>query len=234
MLPQIDVEGQQKLMDAHVAILGLGGLGSPVAMYLATSGIGELTLIDDDRVEISNLQRQIIHNYDSQGQEKVSSAKSNLLKLNPEIKINMINQRLDEGALKNVIKTVHAVADCSDNFETRFLLNQQCFHHMVPLISGAAIRWEGQLTTFMMDNKSPCYRCLYDESSFTDQTCAQNGVAGPVVGVIGSMQALEVIKVITGAGQSAVGELILFDGLDNSFSKIKYRKKKDCPVCSRV
>jgi len=232
MLPQIDIEGQKKLIDSEVVILGLGGLGSPVAMYLATSGIANITLIDDDKVELSNLQRQIIHRASSQGQEKVLSAKANLLSLNPELRINTINYRLNEEALGEVIKGADAVADCCDNFATRFMLNRQCHQHNVPLISGAAIRWEGQLTTFMMDQESPCYRCLYDEDSFTDETCAQNGVVGPVVGIIGSMQALEVIKVITGAGKPAVGQLTLFDGLENRCTQIKYNRKSDCPVCS--
>ncbi len=231
MLPQIDIEGQQKLLDSHVVILGLGGLGSPVAMYLATAGIGEITLLDDDEVELSNLQRQIVHLMSSQGLAKVDSAASTMLGLNPDIKLNIIKQRLAEPELQKVIENCQVVADCSDNFETRFMLNRACFNQSVPLVSGAAIRWEGQLTTFMMNEASPCYRCLYDEQSFTDQTCAQNGIVGPVVGIIGTMQALEIIKIITEAGQPAVAELTLFDGLENSFSKIKYAKKLDCPVC---
>jgi len=231
MLPQIDIEGQQKLVNAHIIVLGLGGLGSPVAMYLATSGIGEITLIDDDKVDLSNLQRQIIHHSHSQGQLKVESAKNNLLQLNPDLKINMIDQRLDEKSFGELINGVDVIVDCCDNFATRFMLNRQCFQHHVPLISGAAIRWEGQLTTFLMNGSSPCYRCLYDEDSFTDQTCAQNGIVGPVVGVIGSMQALEVIKVLTQAGDPCMGKLILFDGLDCSFTQIKYQKKSSCPVC---
>jgi len=231
MLPQIDIDGQQALLNSHLLILGLGGLGSPVAMYLATAGIGEITLIDDDKVDLSNLQRQIIHQQDSQEKYKVESAKESLLKLNSEIKINCINQRLDEKSLNNIIASVDIVADCCDNFETRFMLNRVCFHNKKPLVSGAAIRWEGQLTSFTMKEGTPCYQCLYDKDSFTDQTCAHNGVVGPVVGIIGSMQALEVIKLITGSGKPAVGELTLFDGLDMSFSKIKYGKKEGCGIC---
>jgi molybdopterin/thiamine biosynthesis adenylyltransferase len=231
MLPQIDIEGQQKLANSHVVILGLGGLGSPVAMYLATAGIGEITLIDDDKVDLSNLQRQIVHQQSSQGQAKVESARTTMLALNPEIKLNIIKQRLDESELQKVLENADVVTDCCDNFETRFMLNRVCFTHKIPLVSGAAIRCEGQLTTFMTGEASPCYRCLYDEDSFTDQTCAQNGIVGPVVGIIGTMQALEVIKIITGAGRPAIGELTLFDGLDGAFSKIKYAKKIDCPVC---
>lgn len=231
MLPQIDIEGQQKLLESHVVILGLGGLGSPVALYLATAGVGEITLIDNDEVDLSNLQRQIVHRVSSQGQPKVESARRTMIELNPEIKINLLQQRLDESELQKVVNNCQVVVDCCDNFETRFMLNRACFSQRVPLVSGAAIRWEGQLTTFMMEEQSPCYRCLYDEQSFTDQSCSQNGIVGPVVGIIGTMQALEVIKIITGAGKLAVAELTLFDGLDNSFSKIKYAKKFDCPVC---
>ena len=233
MLPQIDIEGQQALLNSHVLILGLGGLGSPVAMYLATAGVGELTLVDDDKVDLSNLQRQIVHTQDSQKQYKVESAKELLLKLNPEIKINTINQRLDENELNDIVSNVDIVADCCDNFETRFMLNRVCYKNKKTLVSGAAIRWEGQLTTFTMEVSTPCYQCLYDKDSFTDQTCASNGVVGPVVGVIGSMQALEAIKLITGSGKPAVGELTLFDGLDMSFNKIKFGKKADCDICSK-
>ena len=232
MLPQIDIDGQDKLSQSHVLIIGLGGLGSPVAMYLATSGIAEITLIDDDKVDISNLQRQIIHQHNSNGMNKVASAKERLETLNPECKINTISKRLSENELNLLIQKINVVADCSDNFETRFLINKVCFENKTPLVSGAAIKWEGQLTTFMMDGKSPCYRCLYDDNSSTDQSCSQNGIVGPVVGIIGSMQALEIIKVITGAGIPAVAELTLLDGLDMSFNKIKYAKKNDCPVCS--
>jgi len=231
MLSQIDIAGQQALLNSHVLILGLGGLGSPVAMYLATAGIGEITLIDDDKVDLSNLQRQIIHKQNSQEQYKVDSAKEQLLKLNPEIKINTVNQRLDEESLNQIISNVDLVTDCCDNFETRFMLNRVCFKHKIPLVSGAAIRWEGQLTSFTMKEGSPCYQCLYDADSFSDQTCAHNGVVGPVVGIIGSMQALEAIKLITGSGKPAEGELTLFDGLDLSFSKIKFGKKDQCGVC---
>lgn len=231
MLPQIDIEGQQKLLDAHVAILGLGGLGSPVALYLATAGIGEMTLIDDDEVDLSNLQRQVVHPASSQGQAKVESARKTMLALNSELKINLVKKRLDELELQEQVKNCDLVTDCCDNFKTRFMLNRVCVRQSIPLVSGAAIRWEGQLTSFTMERASPCYRCLYDEDSFSDQSCAHNGIVGPVVGVIGTMQALEVIKIITGAGRPSVAELILFDGLENSFSKIKYNKKNNCPVC---
>ena len=231
MLSQIDIVGQEKLAKAHVVVLGLGGLGSPVCMYLASAGIGELTLIDDDRVELPNLQRQIVHGHPSLGKFKVDSACKRIEILNPECTANLIKQRLDDELLRVVVDKADVVVDCSDNFKTRFQLNRVCYQQRTPLVSGAAIRWEGQLTTFKMDGLSPCYRCLYDETNLADQTCSDNGVVAPLVGIIGSMQALEVIKLITNAGKPAIGQLMLWDGLDLSFSKISFKKKRDCPVC---
>ncbi|MCF6193940.1 MAG: molybdopterin-synthase adenylyltransferase MoeB [Kangiellaceae bacterium] len=232
MLPQIDIVGQEKLKDSHVVIVGLGGLGSPVAMYLAPAGIGQLTLIDDDQVDESNLQRQIIHTENSVGKSKVASAKETIEALDSNCSVQTIDKRLNEEELKVLLSDANVLVDCCDNFETRFLLNRVCFKTKKPLVSGSAIRWEGQLTTFTMEENTPCYQCLYDDSSSADQTCSQNGVVGPVVGIIGSMQALEAIKVITGARELCVGELTLFDGLDMSFHKIKYSKKDGCPVCN--
>jgi len=231
LLPDIDIEGQEKLLAAHVVIVGLGGLGSPVALYLAAAGVGKLTLIDDDKVDASNLQRQIVHSFSSVEQYKVDSAKKNLLQLNPHCQIRCYNHRLDDDKMLDVLKNATLVCDCSDNFNTRFLLNRVCFSLKKPLISGASIRWEGQLTSFSMLPNTPCYRCLYDEDDSTDLSCEQNGVIGPVVGTIGCLQATEAIKAISGAGQLAVGRLILFDGFDCSFSKINFEQKADCPVC---
>ncbi|MBV1909090.1 MAG: molybdopterin-synthase adenylyltransferase MoeB [Kangiellaceae bacterium] len=232
MLPQIDIEGQQKLKEAHVIVLGLGGLGSPVALYLAAAGVGHLTLIDDDQVEVSNLQRQIIHQHESQGQDKVQSALQSIKQLNPLTKVSVINRRLEQPKLLSSLGDCSVVADCSDNFKTRFMVNEVCVKTQTPLVSGAAIRWEGQLTTFPMDDNSSCYACLYDLDSHTDESCVANGVVGPVVGIIGSMQALEVIKLITGAGKLLTSNLLLFDGMDMSCNKIKYKKNTACSVCS--
>ena len=234
MLPQIDIAGQEKLNNAHAVIVGLGGLGSPVAMYLVTAGIGKLTLIDDDQVDQSNLQRQIIHTENSIGKKKVTSAKETIEALNPDCLVVTLDKRLNAKGFEHLLSDTDVLVDCCDNFETRFLLNKVCFKTKTPLVSGSAIRWEGQLTTFTMEENTPCYQCLYDDNSSTDQTCSQNGIVGPVVGIIGSMQALEAIKVITGAGELCDGELTLFDGLDMSFHKIKYSKKDVCPVCSSV
>ena len=232
MLQQIDIDGQQKLSDASVLVVGVGGLGSPVALYLAAAGIGSLTLVDDDQVDSSNLQRQIIHQESCQGIDKVESAKQRLEQINPSCKLELINKRLDKSSIENLLSNIDLVVDCCDNFETRFMLNEVCWQSKTPLVSGAAIRWEGQLTTFLMEPDSACYACLYDNDTHTDQSCSENGVLGPIVGTIGSLQALEAIKVITGAGTPSAGCLILFDGIDLSFNKIKFRKKKGCLVCS--
>ncbi len=231
LLPDIDIEGQEKLLAAHVVIVGLGGLGSPVALYLAAAGIGKLTLIDDDRVDMSNLQRQIVHRFESQQQLKVDSAKQNLLQLNPHCQIETISQRLDEDKMSVLVQKASLVCDCSDNFATRFLLNRVCFRHKKTLVSGAAIRWEGQLSSFTMQPNTACYRCLYDENDSTDLSCEQNGIIGPVVGTIGCLQATEAIKAISGAGQLVAGQLLLFDAFDGSFSRINFEQKHDCPVC---
>jgi adenylyltransferase/sulfurtransferase len=232
MLPQIDIQGQLKLANSTALIIGLGGLGSPVALYLAAAGFKKLVLVDDDQVDSSNLQRQIIHRNDNQDQDKVVSAKQTLNQLNPQCEIETVNRRLDDKQLSQFVQDCDVVADCCDNFTTRFALNKICHQQKTPLVSGAAIRWEGQLTTFTMQKDTPCYCCLYDEQSSIDESCSHNGIVGPVVGIIGSMQALEVIKLITGAGTPSVGELTLFDGMDMSFNKIKYQKKQNCSVCS--
>jgi molybdopterin-synthase adenylyltransferase len=233
MLQQIDIAGQQTLRVAHVLVLGAGGLGSPVLLYLAAAGIGQLTIVDDDQVDSSNLQRQIIHQESTQGIDKVESAKQRIKQINPSCKVNTISQRLDLQSMKQVLSSIDLVVDCCDNFTTRFMLNEVCWQSKTPLVSGAAIRWEGQLTTFLMKPDSACYACLYDTDSYTDQSCSENGVLGPIVGTIGSLQALEAIKVLSGAGKPLAGCLMLFDGMDQSFSKIKFNKKKDCSVCSK-
>ena len=231
MLPKIDIEGQQNLINSHVLIIGLGGLGSPVAMYLAAAGVGKLTLVDDDKVDLTNLQRQIIHTTDNIGVDKVKSAKHQLEKLNPDCEVKTINFRLSESKLIELLEDVSVVVDCCDNFDTRFVLNRSCYATKTPLVSGAAIRWEGQLATYTYQNETPCYRCLYEEDTFTDQTCSHNGVVSPLVGIIGSVQALETIKVICGAGETITGKLMLFDGLDMSWRTIKFKQRKGCPVC---
>jgi molybdopterin/thiamine biosynthesis adenylyltransferase len=234
MLPDFDYEGQQSLLNAKVLIVGMGGLGSPVAMYLAAAGVGELWLADHDHVELSNLQRQITHTMADIDRPKVISARDAVVALNPDVTIQCIGEKLCDQFLIDAVKGVDLVVDCSDNFNTRFEVNHACVALRKPLVSGAAIRSEGQV--MVVDsrvNDSPCYRCLYDENS-DDQhlSCAENGVLAPLVGVIGSIQALEAIKVLSGFGESLVGSLLVFDGKVMEWRKLKLAKKDECPVCS--
>ena len=234
MLPDVDIEGQEKLLAARVLIVGLGGLGSPVAMYLAAAGVGHLILADFDTVDLSNLQRQIVHTSASVGQAKVESAAETLRKLNPEIEISCLAQQLDADSLAKQIANVTVVVDCCDNFVTRFAVNAACVKYKIPLVSGAAIRLEGQVAVFDARNsQSPCYCCLYDAQSEADASCAANGVLAPLVGVIGSVQALETLKVIIGFGESLVGRVQLFDARQNQWRELKLLKDQSCSVCGR-
>lgn len=233
MLPQVDVAGQDILLASKALIIGMGGLGAPVAMYLAAAGVGELTLVDDDKVDLANLQRQIIYDTQSIGNLKVEAAKERLLKINPEIKINVISSRLSDKELTSEIKKADVVIDATDNFATRFQINTACVAEKKPLVSGAAIRMEGQVSVF--DNrleKSPCYRCLYNDiDNDADQNCTENGVLAPVVGIIGSIQACETIKILIPVGEVLVGKLLLLDASTMEWRTIKVKPDPACPVC---
>lgn len=232
LLPQVGIEGQQRLLEARVLVIGLGGLGSPVAMYLAASGVGHLVLVDHDRVELSNLQRQIAHTTNAIGVDKVASAKQTLQALNPDVRITTFNKVLDADALAEQVRLADVVVDASDNFATRFGLNRICVEQKKPLASGAAIRMEGQVTTFRADlPDSPCYRCLYKDMDELTETCSETGVLAPVVGIIGSIQAAETLKVITGAGQTLTGRLLILDAQTMEWREVRLRKDPDCPVC---
>ncbi|GMQ83842.1 MAG: molybdopterin-synthase adenylyltransferase MoeB [Gammaproteobacteria bacterium] len=232
MLPQIDVKGQQKLLESHVLIIGAGGLGSPVAMYLASAGIGRITIADNDEVDLSNLQRQILHRNKDLGRPKVDSARDTLAELNPDIQITPLNTFIDRAVLAKLVTQADLVVDASDNFATRFAINAACVETGTALVSGAAIRMEGQLSVFLPQRAdSPCYRCLYSEGNEPDQTCSENGVLAPVVGAIGSLQALEAIKVLLDIGESLCGRLLVFDGLYHEWRSIKLNKDPNCPVC---
>jgi adenylyltransferase/sulfurtransferase len=234
MLDDIDIEGQEKLLAARVLIVGLGGLGSPVAMYLAAAGVGHLILADFDTVDLSNLQRQIAHTTDRIGQSKVESTTKTLRALNPDVNITSVIEVLDADKLKYQVAKVDVVVDCCDNFATRFAVNAACVATKVPLVSGAAIRLEGQVSVFdNRDESSPCYRCLYDEDSEENTTCAANGVLSPLVGIIGSMQALETIKIICGIGKTLAGKLSVFDARYSQWRDLGLPKDKNCPVCSK-
>ena len=234
LLPQVGVDGQQKLLDSRVLIIGLGGLGSPVAMYLAASGVGHLVIVDHDRVELSNLQRQIVHTTDAIGLDKVASAQAGLLRLNPDIRITTFNKTLEAEALAEQVKLADAVVDASDNFATRFGLNRLCVEYKKPLISGAVIRLEGQVTTFRADLPgNPCYRCLYQDMDEIAESCSETGVLAPVPGIIGSIQATETIKVLTGVGRTLHGRLLVLDAQTMEWHDMVLRQDPDCPVCGK-
>jgi len=234
LLPQIDIIGQQKILDSHVLIIGLGGLGSPVAMYLAAAGVGHLVLVDDDRVEISNLQRQIIHTESDIDRYKVESAATSLKAINSDCQVETITTRLDKQALIVAVEQADVVVDCSDNFATRFLLNEVTQAVRIPLVSGAAIRMEGQVTVYdSRQSGRACYRCIYQDEGELQQTCSESGVLSPLLGIIGSMQAVETIKLITGIGETLAGRLMIFDALSMSWQEMKLRQDPSCPVCDK-
>ena len=232
MLPTMDVAGQQELVDATVLIVGMGGLGCPAAMYLSAAGVGHLVIADDDTVEITNLQRQIAHEQSNLGESKVSSAEATLKGLNPDVRITQIKNRLEGDLLEQAIVSADVVVDASDNFNTRFAVNQSCLKNKKPLVSGAAIRMEGQVAVFDSENpESPCYQCLYSECDDDDASCSQNGVMAPLVGIIGSVQAMETIKLITGIGNSLVGRLLLLDAATMQWREMKLPRDPSCPAC---
>ena len=222
LLPQLDVEGQDKLVNARVLVVGMGGLGTPVAMYLAGAGVGELIIADYDHVELSNLHRQVVHSTADIDRPKVESARDRMLAINPEVTVTTITSALDADTLLEWVQQVTVVVDACDNFATRFAVNEACVQAGVPLVSGAAIRMEGQLSVYdSRDENSPCYRCLFSDESAEEETCSQTGVLGPVVGTIGSLQALETIKLIAGIGKPLVGRLLLFDGLQGEWQRVQ-------------
>ena len=232
-LPQVGEVGQQRLLDATVLIVGMGGLGSPAAMYLAAAGVGHLVLNDFDRVDASNLQRQIVHRHTDIGTSKVDSARSTLAAINPDIRVSAVGWQLEGGELDQQVTQADVVLDCSDNFPTRFALNAACVRTGTPLVSGAAIRMEGQVTTYIPRREdSPCYRCLYEDTDEDlAETCAAEGVVAPLVGIVGSIQAMEALKLITGAGQPLCGRLLLIDTLYMEFRELRLPRQPDCPVC---
>ncbi|MCQ4273414.1 molybdopterin-synthase adenylyltransferase MoeB [Pseudomonas kuykendallii] len=232
LLKQIDVDGQLRLKQSRVLIVGLGGLGSPVALYLAAAGVGELHLADFDTVDLTNLQRQIAHDSVSIGRTKVDSAMARLHALNPEVRLVAHRAALDADCLADAVAAVDLVLDCSDNFATREAVNAACVATGRPLVSGAAIRLEGQLSVFdPRQVDSPCYHCLYGHGSEAELTCSEAGVVGPLVGVVGSLQALEALKLLAGFGEPLVGRLLLIDAFGSRFRELKVRRDPECPVC---
>jgi len=232
LLPQIDVAGQLRLKRSRALIVGLGGLGSPVALYLAAAGVGELHLADFDTVDLTNLQRQIVHDTSSVGQSKVGSAMRRLAALNPEVRLLAHQHALDTDSLAAAVAGVDLVLDCSDNFTTREAVNAACVAARVPLVSGAAIRLEGQLSVFDPRRAdSPCYHCLYGHGSEAELTCSEAGVAGALVGLVGSLQALEAMKLLAQFGEPLVGRLLLIDALGSRFRELRVKRDPACEVC---
>ena len=233
MLPQVDIEGQEQLLAARALIIGAGGLGSPVAMYLAAAGVGHLVISDHDSVELSNLQRQLLHHDRDIGRNKADSARDTINTINPDIRVSAIANTLQGEALDEEVRQADVVLDCSDNFDTRFTINRACLQQRTPLVSGAAIRIEGQVAVFdSRQENSPCYHCLYREGEEQDQTCSANGVLSPIVGIIGSLQALEALKVILCVGETLAGRLVIFDGYTHEWRTLALKQDPDCVVCS--
>lgn len=233
LLPQVGIEGQDTLRASRALIIGLGGLGSPVAMYLAAAGVGTLAIADHDRVDLSNLQRQIVHRSADVGRAKVASARDALQALNPDTTIITFEEKLHGAQLDEQIALADVVLDCSDNFATRFAVNAACVRARTPLVSGAAIRLEGQVAVFRPDRTdSPCYRCLYKDEAELAETCTQTGVLAPLVGVIGSLQALEAMKLLLNLGDTLTGRLLLFDAERLEWRTVLLRKDPECPVCA--
>ncbi len=232
LLQQVDIDGQLTLKNSRALIIGLGGLGSPVALYLAAAGVGELHLADFDSVDVTNLQRQIIHDTANVGESKVDSASRRLRLLNPEIKVIVHRSQLNADSLDEAVSAVDVVLDCCDNFATREAVNRACVSARKPLVSGAAIRLEGQLSVFdPRQPASPCYHCLYGHGSDDELTCSEAGVIGPLVGLVGSLQALEALKVLAGFGEPLVGRLLLIDALSTRFRELRVKRDPACSVC---
>ncbi|HRP98676.1 MAG TPA: molybdopterin-synthase adenylyltransferase MoeB [Rhodocyclaceae bacterium] len=233
LLEELGVEGQQRLRDARMLVIGAGGLGSPATYYLASAGVGTLTLVDGDHVDLTNLQRQILHTTERIGTPKVESARRTLQAINPEVNIVTVEQRVDGAALSALVAGADIVLDCTDNFDTRHALNAACVQHRRPLVSGAAIRFDGQVAVFdLRDAASPCYACLFPPGAGEDELCSVMGVFAPLVGIIGSVQAAEALKLAAGTGTPLVGRLLMLDALAMQWHAVRVPRDPQCQVCS--
>ncbi|MDR6857146.1 molybdopterin-synthase adenylyltransferase MoeB [Variovorax guangxiensis] len=233
LLEEFGIDGQARVSAGHALVIGAGGLGSPVALYLAAAGVGHITLVDDDEVDLTNLQRQIAHSTARVGQAKVESAAAAMRDINPEIRIETHVQRADEALLDRLVATADVVIDCSDNFATRHAVNRACVAHAKPLVAGAAIRFDGQLSVYdTRDAASPCYACLFPpDADFEETRCAVLGVFAPVVGTIGTLEASEALKLLAGIGPSLAGSLLMFDGRRTAFDTLRVARDPGCSVC---
>jgi molybdopterin/thiamine biosynthesis adenylyltransferase len=233
LLDEIGIEGQQRLLDARALVVGAGGLGSPVALYLGSAGVGRITIVDDDRVDLTNLQRQIAHNLSRVGQPKAESARASIAAINPDAQVQALVQRADAGTLDTLVAAADVVLDCSDNFRTRHAVNAACVRHRRPLVAGAAIRFDGQISVYdPRDPRSPCYACVFPPEATLEETlCATMGVFAPLVGIIGTMQAAEALKLLAGVGSSLAGRLQMLDARSMEWNEIRVTRLAGCPVC---
>ena len=236
LLDEIGIEGQEKLLASHVLIIGAGGLGSPVALYLGAAGVGRITLVDHDRVDATNLQRQIAHTLERIGEFKVDSVVQAIAALNPDVKVIPMTELADDSLLERLVGEVDLVLDCTDNFATRHAINRACVKHAKPLVSGAAIRFDGQVTVYdPRSAASPCYACIFPESDLLEETrCAAMGVFAPLVGIVGTVQAAEALKLLCGIGQALTGRLLMLDGRNMEWHAMKLMRNQACSVCAGI
>lgn len=234
LLDEIGIEGQERIRASHALVIGAGGLGSPAAMYLACAGVGQITVTDHDTVDLTNLQRQIAHRTDSVGRPKVESLKRTLQDLNPLVQVNALPVRVDAAALDALVHAADVVLDCSDNYATRQAVNAACVQHAKPLVSGAAIQFDGQISVYdTREAEAPCYACTFaPDAEFEEVRCSTMGVFAPLVGIIGSMQAAEALKLLSGAGQTLNGQLQMLDGRSMEWTRIRMPRNPDCAVCA--
>ena len=235
LLEELGIEGQERLLASHAVVVGAGGLGSPVALYLASAGVGQITLVDHDEVDATNLQRQIAHKLERVGQPKALSAKAEMLAINPELRIDARVQRADAALLDELLPTAQVLLDCTDNFATRHLINRASVRHRVPLVSGAGIRFDGQLSVYdPREPSSPCYACVFPETDGLEETrCATLGVFAPLVGIIGTLQAAEALKILSGMGSKLAGQLLMLEAREMAFHQIRLGRNPDCTVCGQ-
>ncbi|WP_396431639.1 HesA/MoeB/ThiF family protein [Limnohabitans sp.] len=234
LLNELGIDGQEKLLASHALIIGAGGLGSPVSLYLGSAGVGHITVVDHDHVDATNLQRQIAHTLDRVGQFKAESVRTAIAQINPDVSVTPITQRADAATLDTLVACADVVLDCSDNFETRQAVNLACVQHRKPLVSGAAIRMDGQVSVFdTTQPDAPCYACIFPPDNLPEETrCATMGVFAPLVGIIGTVQAAEALKILSGMGSHLAGRLLMLDGRELSWTDIRMQRNPACPVCA--
>ena len=236
LLNELGIDGQEKLLASHALVIGAGGLGSPVSLYLGSAGVGHITVVDHDQVDATNLQRQIAHTLDRVGLDKAQSVRTAIAQINPDVRVTPITQRADTALLDTLVAQADVVIDCCDNFETRHAVNRACVQHGKPLVSGAAIRMDGQVSVFdSTQSDAPCYACIFPPEQAPEETrCATMGVFAPLVGIIGSVQAAEALKILSGMGSHMAGRLLMLDGRDLSWTDIRMGRNAQCPVCAAL